>query len=70
MSEQCSFCYKGRIQIYTQSTEDWLDANDWQTIISLREYEHLRSPEDFTNIFRDIEIAINGSGEISCPACK
>ena len=70
MSEQCSFCDGGRIQIFTQHTEDWLDTNDWQTIQSLREYEHLRSAEDFTNIFRAIEIAINGSGEISCPACK
>lgn len=67
----CGFCDgSGKIQIYTQSTQDWIDPNDWQTILSLRHYEHLRSVEDLVDFAKEIERAVNGSGEINCPACK
>lgn len=67
----CGFCGgSGKIQIYSYRTDNWLDQNDWQTIQSLREAEILRTAEDFTNISRDIEIAIKGSGEIRCPVCE
>ena len=68
--KECDYCYGGKIQIYTQNGTDWLDSNDWGLVVSLREREILKSAEDWTNFFRDIEVAINGTGEISCPACK